>query len=245
MFKIKYSNLQCITAVAIILLTNIILSTSILNAQNTIDALFLNQQTAVGSYAIVTYQFDYETVEGTPYASNQWAKGSMLTESGFIFTDVEMKFEAVAGLLVIRHNADSVYLRPSIVTEFQYNIDGESFLFKNGFEANGVRITKENYLLVLHEGEWSIYKQIRKQFKEANFDPVFNTGNRFDSFQEANRYLVKSPDGSWSTLIPTRRNLNRLFGSKSGKVSSFISANNLNINDDNHLGQIFEFASGL
>lgn len=220
-------------------------TTSMLRAQNTIDSFFLNQQTAAGSYAIVTYQFDYETVEGTPYLTNIWRKGSFLTESGIIFTDVDMKFEAVAGLLVIQHNADSVYLRPSVVKEFQYHGNGQAYLFKNGYDVNDVRITKETYLMVLHEGDWSIYKHVRKQFKIANFDPVFSTGSRVDSFQDVSRYIVRSPDGTWSTLNPTRRNINRLFGSKSGDVTSFIRSNGLDLGDDYHLGQIFEFASGL
>lgn len=192
----------------------------------------------------MTYQFDYGQIDGTPYAENQWAKGSILTDSGIIFTDVEMKFEAVSGLLAIRHNADSVYLRPSVVTEFQYHIDGQLHLYKNGFYAPSVKVKKEDYLQVIHEGDWSIYKQVKKEYKEANFDPVFNTGNRFDSFQDANRYIVKSPDGSWSTLSPTRRNINRLFGSRSGEVNSFIRSNGLNLSNDVDLGRIFEFASG-
>jgi hypothetical protein len=220
-------------------------STTALLAQNTIDTFFLNQQTAVGSYAIVTYQFDYETVEGTPYTTNHWTKGSFLTESGVIFTDVDMKFEAVAGLLVIQHNADSVYLRPSIVKQFQYGVNGQSYLYKNGYDVKDLRITNETYLMVLHEGDWSIYKHVRKQYKEADFDPVFSTGNRMDSFQDINRYIIKSPDGTWSTLNPTRRNINRLFGSNSGEVTSFIRAKNLDLSNDFHLGQIFEFASRL
>jgi len=216
---------------------------SITFAQNTISAFFLSQQTTDGGNSIMAFRYDYGTIEGTPYADNQWAKGSFLTDSGVIFTDVEMKFEAVSGLLAIRHNADSVYLRPSIVTEFQYHIDGQSHLYKNGFEAPSARVKKDDYLQVLHQGDWSIYKHVKKEFKEANFDPVFSTGNRFDSFQDANRYIVKSPDGSWSIFSPTRRNITRLFGSNSGDVNSFIRSNNLNLSNDGDLARVFEFAS--
>ena len=228
-----------------IILLMILLAPRSTQAQDSVDLFFMNQQMASGGNFIMGYNANAGYYEGNPFYHNEWKKGSFRTTSGNIFADVDMKYEAYTGALVIRHKGDSVYTNTSVVTEFQYDHLGMPIQFKNGFYDERNDITKEKYLQVIYEGKWSAYKDVTVIFKEANFDPVFMTGNRYDTFEQKNRYMVKNPDGEWAALIPRRRSLNRFFGDISGEVRDFVSDNHLDYGNDVHLMRIFEYASGL
>lgn len=194
---------------------------------------------------ITGYKHDYNLILGHPYLHNEWSKGSFRTNGGAVYSNVAMKFESNSGLLAIFNEVDSLFMKPSVVAEFQYTHNGIPYLFKNGFYDRDIDLDIVHYLHVLSEGSWSIYREYRKEVKPANFDPVFNTGSRFDRLVETSRYLVKSPDGRWSEVNPNRRNLTRLFGDQGRDVVDFARKNNLRYDKDDDLIQIFEQASRL
>ncbi len=194
---------------------------------------------------IVPYQFNYDLLKGHPYHIDQWNVGSFRTSSSIVFTDVPMKFDSYSGFLAIRFEQDSVFMKPAVVTEFQYSVNGMPYLFKNGYFEYDLKIKPESYLMVISEGTWSIYVETRKVYKKANYDAVFNTGSRFDELVEANRYLVKRPDNSWIEIVPSRRTVLRLFGRNSDEVADYVRLNRLTYTKDVDLARIFEHASSL
>ncbi len=195
--------------------------------------------------SITGYKHDYNLIVGHPYLHNEWSKGSFRTNGGAVYSNVSMKFESNSGLLAIFNDVDSLFMKPSVVPEFQYTNNGVPYQFKNGFFDRDLNLDIVHYLHVLSEGSWSIYREYRKEVVPANFDPVFNTGSRFDRLVEDSRYLVKSPDGKWSELNPNRRNLTRLFGDHGRDVVDFARKNNLKFDKNDDLARIFEHASSL
>lgn len=228
-----------------ILLTLILTFTSIGAQAQTdgfaLEQLFLNS----GTNVIPNYKHDYNLILGHPYLHNEWSTGSFRTKGGTVYSNVAMKFESNSGLLAIYNDVDSLFMKPSVVAEFQYTHNGIPYSFKNGFYDRDVNLDIVHYLHVLSEGKWSIYREYRKVVKPANYDPVFNTGSRFDRLVEDSRYLVKGPDGKWSELNPNRRNLSRLFGDNGRAVISYARQHNLDYDEDDDLIQIFEHASSL
>ncbi|MEN9840043.1 MAG: hypothetical protein RL177_1522, partial [Bacteroidota bacterium] len=167
---------------------------------------------------IVPYSFDYGILQGHPYHHPQWVNGSFRTSSSMVFTDVPMKYDSYSGFLAIRMDADSVFMKPAMVTEFQYSIGGQPYLFKNGFFEYDLGVKPEAYFLVLSEGTYTVLKDVAKVYRKANYDAVFNTGSKFDRLLETPRYLVKKPDGTFVTVLPNRRSVLPLFGANRGKV---------------------------
>ena len=199
----------------------------------------------MSSNVIVTRDRTATEVQGHPYAHNVWAKGSFRTRMNNEYTDVDLKFDAYSNALVILYKADSLQVKADVVSEFDYVVGNQTYVFKNGFDTTLDRLTPQAYLMVLSEGTWSIYKEVKKAYKKSNFDPTYFTGNRFDWYEDANRYIVKSPDGSFSELRPTRRNLIRLFGEKGRQMDQYIRQRGFDLENDAHLSHIFEFASSL
>lgn len=220
------------------------LAASALHAQavgSTLEQLNLNS----GANQIVPYTFDYEVLQGHPYHHPAWVGGSFRTSSNMVFTDVPMKYDSYSGFLAIRLDQDSVFMKPAVVTEFQYSIDGRPYRFKNGYFEYDLGVKPETYYLVLSEGSFTLLKDVKKVYKEADFDAVFNTGSKFDKLVESPRYLVKKPDGTFSAILANRRNVLAQFGDNRGKVQDFVRSNRLDYGKDADLARIFDFASTL
>lgn len=194
---------------------------------------------------IVPYKFDYEILQGHPYHHPKWVSGTFRTTSSMVFTDVPMKYDSYSGFLAIQIDQDSVFMKPAMVNEFQYSVDGIPFLFKNGFFDYDLGVKPESYYLVLSEGAYTLLKDVSKVYREADYDAVFNTGSKYDRLIEATRYIVIKPDGRFSTVLTNRRQVLALFESNRGKVQNYARSNRLDFGKDADLARIFDFASSL
>lgn len=194
---------------------------------------------------IVPYTFDYAILQGHPYHHPAWVKGTFRTTSSMVFTDVPMKYDSYSGFLAIQLEQDSVFMKPAMVTEFQYTVAGQPYLFKNGFFEYDLGVKPEAYFLVLSEGKFTLLKDVAKIYKKANYDAVFNTGSKFDQLIETPRYLVRKPDGSFTAVLANRRQMLPLFGANRGKVQEYVRSNRLDFGKDADLARIFDYASTL
>lgn len=220
------------------------LATTQLNAQAvgySLEQLNLNSS----GNQIVPYTFDYGILQGHPYHHPNWVTGSFRTSSNMVFTDVPMKFDSYSGFLAIQINQDSVFMKPAMVTEFQYTVVGQPYLFKNGYFEYDLGVKPEAYFMVLSEGKFTLLKDVAKIYKKADFDAVFNTGSKFDRLLETPRYIVKKPDGTFTAVLANRRQMLPLFGANRGNVQQYVRSNRLDFGKDADLARIFDFASTL
>lgn len=220
------------------------LATTQLNAQAvgySLEQLNLNSS----GNQIVPYTFDYGILQGHPYHHPNWVTGSFRTSSNMVYTDVPMKFDSYSGFLAIQINQDSVFMKPAMVTEFQYTVVGQPYLFKNGYFEYDLGVKPEAYFMVLSEGKFTLLKDVAKIYKKADFDAVFNTGSKFDRLLETPRYIVKKPDGTFTAVLANRRQMLPLFGANRGNVQQYVRSNRLDFGKDADLARIFDFASTL
>ncbi len=220
------------------LFTLALLITTISSAQ---DYSSVVQQSQVNTGTFSTFSSVNTTIEGHPFAHNMWVKGTFRTVNNNDYKDVEMKFEAVNGLLLIRLDAGTAAADPNVVREFHYNFDSRDYTFRNGYDNPSLGISPEDYLMVLYKGENTVYKQFRKVFKKSDFNVMLNIGDRHDSFQDQSRYFVERPNGEWVSFNATRRGLNRLFPGNRRAIASYIRINYLDLNVDGDLAQIIEY----
>jgi hypothetical protein len=214
-----------------------------LQAQDGVDLFFMNQQFTTQSSFLTGFNANAGYFEGTPFFNSNWEKATIKTSAGNVIENVDVKYESFSQLLMVRHKGDSTYLRPQIISEFSFDQDEKRIRFTNGHYNESLRIDRNKYLKVLTEGYWSLYKDVQKVYKEANYDPVFQTGNRYDRFEEQTRYLFVNPKGEWTALIPRRRAVERFFGDRARDVREFVRAENLDYGKDADLIKIFEYVN--
>lgn len=194
---------------------------------------------------IVPYNFDYEVLQGHPYHHPAWVKGSFRTTSSMVFTEVPMKYDSYSKRLAIRMDQDSVFMKPEMVTEFQYSVDGVPYVFKNGYFDVDLGIKAESYFQVMTEGGFTLLKDVSKEYRKANYDAVFNTGSRYDRLVEVTRYIVKTPDGKFRTMSAQRNSVLAAVGIYRPEVQEFARKNRIDFRKDADLIRVFEFASSL
>lgn len=194
----------------------------------------------------VNQMFDNAVViVGSPFLHNEWSNGSLVTASGNLISDVDMKFEGYSNMLVIIYNEDSVAVRPEMVPEFSYYRNGESFVFRNSYIAPEVNVLRNRYIRVLHETEdgWSLYADMGKRFLRAEPPKAYDSHQRDNEFVDNVRYLARSPQGEWSEFRPTQRGVSRLLDVNSRTLRGFMRDENLSYNKATDLARIFEFVN--
>ncbi len=199
---------------------------------------------------IRTFDFGSSEVDGHPYLSLHWIEGSFRTTAGRIHTAVPMKFEAYTGRLAVLSATDSLYLKPEVVVEFEYVDQGRVRRFRNGIEGipeEGTRwpSTDKTYLEVVHEGNWSLYLDVRKVVRPADFDPVFQSGSRVARLVVQERYLIRRPDGTMEPWNPSRRNLRVFGGELAREAQRFARSERVDFDNPEHLARLFEHVSAL
>lgn len=216
-----------------------------LQAQDNVDRFFMSQQLNSSNNLMATYNANAGIIDGTPFYNTTWQKGTIKATDGSVYSGLDLKFESYSGLLIVKFKGDSLIVFPQVINEFSFDSNGKSKVFKNGYYNEKLKIERTRYLQVIKEGYWSAYKDVSKELKKSDFDPVFQTGSRVDRFVDKERYLFVNPQGEWTALMPRRRSIERFFGGKSGQVRAFVRQNNLDYSNDDHLTQIFEYVNSL
>lgn len=227
-----------------LLLTGAIAITG-LHAQDNVDRFFMSQQLNSSNNLMATYNANAGIIDGTPFYNTTWQKGTIKATDGNVYSGLDLKFESYSSLLMVKFKGDSLIVFPQVITEFIFDNNGKPLVFKNGFYDEKLKIERNRYFQVIKEGYWSAYKDVSKELKESDFDPVFQTGSRVDQFVDKERYLFVNPQGEWTALMPRRRSVERFFGHKSGQVRDFVRKNGLDYDNDEHLAQIFEYVNSL
>jgi hypothetical protein len=226
--------------ICVLVLLSLALSTQSL-AQGDLENFLRSRQVSADGNMMVLYKGGSKVIIGTPFFNDSWRNGSITASGGNTFNDVTIKFDSHSSLVMVKHRGDSLYLYPQVISEFTLNTDNGILLFKNGHYDEKLKLDRTKYLQVLQEGYWSLYKDVQKQLKEADFDPVFQIGSRDNQFVENVRYLFVNPKGEWNALPLRRRQIERFFGDELGKVREYVRANNLNIESEADLSKIFEY----
>lgn len=215
-----------------------------LHAQDNVDRFFMSQQLNSSNNLMATYNANAGIIDGTPFYNTSWQKGSIKANDGNSYDALDLKFDAFSSLLMIKFKGDSLIVFPQVIGEFTLNNNGKPEHFKNGYYDEKLKIERTKYLQVIAEGYWSLYKDVQKELKESDFDPVFQTGSRVDQFVDKHRYLFVNPQGEWSNLPLRRRQIERFFGEESEKVRDYVRQNNLDYDNEEHLARIINYVNG-
>jgi hypothetical protein len=186
-----------------------------------------------------------DQILGHPYLHNDWKQGAFSIQGEAEYDELQLKFELVSGVVGVMFQGDSLYLRPQLVPQFRYNVNGEEFLFRNGFRLGDVNLSRDTYLRVLFDevDEWSLFMHYRKVFLDAEQPRPYGDYRRDPVFEERYVYLVRSPEGEWSTFRPTRRNIGRLF-EDGREANNYIRSNNLNYTSIHDMSRLFKHLAG-
>ncbi len=161
---------------------------------------------------ILTVDTRYEGLVGTPYFLPNWSNGQVDLVGGKTDTNVPLKFDAARQALILlrpRQGNDSIIIDRTTVQNFRLdNGNGQVYLFRrypsaktNDADAIG------GYFLVLYEGKSSLLKRVTKTFQAASYKGAYASGDRFDTYTDANSYYLLKPDQSLTKVKLSKKSL--------------------------------------
>lgn len=155
---------------------------------------------------ILTVDNRYEGQVGTPYLLPNWSNGQIVLTNGKQYYNVPIKFNAARQELMLlrpKQGNDSIIVDRGTVLGFRLeDALGQSYLFRRYPDATySDPPVASGYFLVLYEGKTALLKRVAKTFQEANFKGGYASGNRYDTFTDANTYYLLKPD---KTLVKVK-----------------------------------------
>ncbi|MCA1801469.1 MAG: hypothetical protein LC662_03310 [Rhodothermaceae bacterium] len=184
---------------------------------------------ATSGNVMVTFNESYYGIEGSPYHIQDFVTGAFHQTGTGRYEDVNIRYNAYEDWLEVIIEKDSLVLKPSAIRSFEFSYSGVDYVYRNGFSSGNNDISRENYLRVLHEGSVVFMKRHSKELKKANFDPVFNTGSRYDRFVENESYYTAGVNGDQIEPVRLRRrDILDLMGDYSDQIAKFARDNRLN-----------------
>lgn len=173
------------------------------------------------------YVYQYEDVKGSSFLSDNWQPGMVILNNHTVFKNVKLKFDVKDNEFIFNRNDSGFRLGPEAVEIRLYQKNGDSLVFKNGFEINNA-IRASKYLQVLAEGKLTFLKFLIKNIEEYN---EYGDATKYKRFVEMYDYFIYK-DGKADGVHLNKKELQNLLNDKWDQVSRFMSQNNLSGKDE-------------
>jgi hypothetical protein len=173
------------------------------------------------------YVYQYEDVNGSSFLYDNWLPGTVILNNHAIFNNVKLKFDVKDNEFVFNRNDSSFQLGQEVVEVRLYPKNGDSLIFKNGYDINNA-IRPSKYLLVLAEGKLTFLKYLKKNIEEYN---EYGDATKYKRFTEMYDYYIYK-DGKAGMVHLNKKELQNQLSDQWDKMSQYMSQNNLSGKDE-------------
>lgn len=158
-------------------------------------------------------------VEGTPYFSDQWMKGTLVLRSGQEFKDVALRLDLLGGQLIYRsdNGQELVVNMPVREVVLVDSANDHNYRFFHGSALGATGAKANTWYLWLASGKTSLYKQYRKKLTE--FKP-YGSATTEQKINTYDHYLVLHNDAL--LRIEKLKDAPGVLAHKKGELEDFI-----------------------
>lgn len=129
----------------------------------------------------------YANIEGSPYLFDNWAKGNLVDNLGNVLKDVDIKYNQVERIFLVKKTTGDVYTFTGNIRKVEiFEVPGlKKLVFESDFEG-GKGVTNRNFYQVLNSGRFLLLLESTKSIEESrNYLGVVNK-----SIQKVDRYAI-------------------------------------------------------
>jgi len=189
----------------------------------------------------------YVEVEGDPFLSTDWHKGTVVLASGTAIKDVNLKLDVVESKLLFQSNKGEELVFTDPVKEFTLTYPGsvnntKEFLkhFKNGYTATD-NTSASTFFEVLYSGTVELLK---KTYKSINEQRRYDSSTTNKSFQENVRYYLVV-DGKATLVKNDKKSFLNLLKDKQPALETYIKNNKINFRSDADLTTLIAYYNSI
>jgi hypothetical protein len=198
---------------------------------------------------VMTLNKEYEGVRGTPFLSDQWARGAVSFRDGKTHENLPLKLDLYANEVLYKRPAgDSVFLNTRNIRQLTIIDDatGASLLFKNQpFSSDAQFKPKSDFYQVIYEGKSGFYLKRRKSILKANYTGAYNEGRAYDEFVNESIYYLRKPDNSLEKIKLNKSSVLSALKDKQSQVKSFVSKEKLALKEEADVVKVLEYYDSL
>lgn len=183
-------------------------------------------------------------VTGTPYFSDDFAKGIIKLKSGKIINGLNLKYYLMDDLVLYKDSRDSIMEVAEPIAEFKLESttpETKYHLFRSGFnKSNGN--TENSFYEILSDGNVKFIKKDVKYTKEFS---EYNSKTTVKSIEDKITYYVVKADNTPIIINKTEKSILNALGNKQTELSDFIRVKKLNLKRDGDILKVFEYYQSL
>ena len=176
----------------------------------------------------------FKNLEGDPYYTDNFQKGKIHIQGNKSFTDVELNYNMYSDEFEFVSKGGKIFVLSNLdeVEKVVYN----NKTFKHDYYSFGVGKPQKGYLMVLVEGNCSLYKKLESEFKDAE-EP--ETG--YDQYKpprfvdKSPKYFIECKGEDVAQIISSLRRkkfLQEHFKEDRKKLLKWMRENNINLHDE-------------
>ena len=154
------------------------------------------------------FEFKYTDTEGSPYLSENWVSGLVISNKGKRYEYKKLRYDAYKDELEYERGG-SIYRLSAEISGFEL-ADDKGTVFRNGFPAID-RQTEKSFYQVLYDGNTPLLKRIRSSIEEeklynsATITKRFVTDETFYLFKNKTLVRIKKDKKSILAQLEDKR----------------------------------------
>jgi hypothetical protein len=177
----------------------------------------------------------YTDVNGNPYLTEQWTKGTVLLKNGRKYANVQLRYDLVGDEVLFKNEKSQQMMSfTDPVIEFQLNTDSENtaspMIFRSGYVSDDGVGAKAYFQVLCDLGVKLLKKQVKVIIETKEYSSATSTKNFSES---TSYYLYKN-----NKAVKIRKDKKQIFsvlGNQTDALEKFIKDNNLNLKNESDL----------
>jgi hypothetical protein len=176
----------------------------------------LNMLQVVGGNPVTNAKY-VSLVEGSPYLQEEWIKGKLVTEQGYVFQDVFLRLNLIENTIHYKDPKGNEMIATMPIREviLPEQATSKTLRFVN---SNILPSSKKGWYLLLHNANVSFFKFYEKVLTE---NKPYNSATTEQRIRTNEKYFVMMKNVSHS--VKNIKNLQALFIDKQKDIETFIN----------------------
>ena len=183
-------------------------------------------------------------MKGSPFLSDQWAKGTVKFLNDSVSKPIDLKFDLVGDIVLFKNEKEETLELVEPIKEFTitYLKDGFSSvkLFRSGFKPINENTVK-SYYEVLSDGKIIFVKRIIKTIME---EAGYNSAQISKTFIEKPYYYIVKDNLPLSVKL-NLKDIVALLPDKATELNDYSKKNKLNLKDQIDVAKLISFYNSL
>lgn len=188
----------------------------------------------------------YEGVKGTPYLTDKWEKGEIIFKNGTEIGNVKIRYNIYKDELEFMNSTSGKFfiIDRQQVEGFKLSIQDKILSFRN-FNPKPEKNDEISFFMILYDGRVTLLLKYKKEFKPADYQGAYASGNRYDEYIDDHDYYFVNDTGNIEKIRLGKKSILSVLNNKEGEVKKYASENNISFSDEEDIVKLLTFYDSL